>query len=69
MNNPISLELQAKIAAWRRKAVEGTLGIEEMKEAVIYLRAGRIAAATASTSKKKSVAPALDDMMIELEGL
>lgn len=70
MTSPIPLELQAKIASWRLKAAEGTLSIEEMKEGIVYLRAGRLTAATAAkSSKKKSVAPPADDMLADLEGL
>lgn len=73
MTNPIPLELQAKITSWRRKAAEGTLTLDEMKEAVVHLRGGRVAAATASAAgrskRKKSVAPPADDMLADLEGL
>lgn len=69
MTNPIPDELQAKISAWRRKAADDSLSIEEMKEAIVHLRAGRISAATASKSgKKKSVAPPADELMKELLG-
>jgi len=77
MSSPVPLELSAKIAGWRLRAAEGTLTLEEMKEAVIYLRAGRLSAAvSAATAKKvsasaakKSKAPAQGDMLDELEGL
>ena len=70
MTSPVPLELQAKIASWRLKAAEGTLTLEEMKEGIMYLRAGRISAATAAkSSKKKSVAPAAEDMLADLDGL
>ena len=70
--SPVPLELQSKIASWRLKAAEGTLTIEEMKEGIIYLRAGRVTAATAAKSssrKKKSVAPPAEDMLADLDGL
>ena len=70
MTSPVPLELQAKIASWRLKAADGTLTLDEMKEGIKYLRAGRVTAAAASKStKKRSVAPPAEDMMAELEGL
>lgn len=56
MSNPIPLELQAKIAAWRLRAAEGTLTLEEMKEAIVHLRAGRLTAATAAATTKRASA-------------
>jgi hypothetical protein len=73
MADPVPYELQSKIAAWRLKAAEKTLTLEEMKEAVIYLRAGRVNAASsaAATKRKKAIAaiPSADDMLSDLEGL
>lgn len=73
MSELIGPELQQKIADWRRRAALNELTLDEMKEAIIYLRAGRLAAATASaTSKrKKAIAeiPHADDMLSELEGM
>jgi len=72
MSSPIPLDLQAKIANWRIRAAEGTLTLEEMKEAVVFLRAGRLSAANAAaTSKRKasSAAPSADSMLDELENL
>ena len=73
MSSPVPLELQAKIASWRLRAAEGTLTLDEMKEAILYLRAGRVQAANASASakRKKSIAaiPSASDMLSELEGL
>jgi hypothetical protein len=53
MSNPIPLELQSKIAAWRLKAADGTLTLDEMKEAIVHLRAGRLSAAVAASAAKK----------------
>jgi len=66
----IPLDLQSKISAWRLKAADGTLTEAEMKEAITYLRAGRVSA-IASTAKKsvKAIAPVADDMLSELDGL
>lgn len=74
MASPIPLELQSKIATWRAKAAEGTLELSEMKEAIIFLRAGRMAAsvaaqATKRTAAKKSAPPPQDDMLAEMEGM
>ena len=74
MSSPVPLELQAKIASWRLRAAEGTLTLDEMKEAIIFLRAGRTAAsvaaqATKRTAAKKGPAPSQDDMLDELAGL
>lgn len=73
MSGPIPIELQQKIANWRRKAAEGTLTLDDMKEAILHLRQGRVAAANASAAskRKKAIAeiPAAADMLSELEGL
>jgi len=73
MSSPISPELQSKIASWRLRAAEGTLELSEMKEAVLLLRQGRVAAANASAQakRKKAIAeiPHADDMLSELDNL
>lgn len=77
MSSPIPLELQSKIAAWRLRAAEGTLTLDEMKEAIVHLRAGRLTAATAAaTTKRTSAAGAKktviansDDLLSELDDL
>lgn len=73
MSSPVPLELQSKIADWRRRSAEGTLELAEMKEAVLHLRAGRINAAntSAASKRKKAIAeiPHADDMLDELDGL
>ena len=72
MSAPVSAELQSKIASWRLKAAEGTLTLEEMKEGVAFLRAGRMSAALAavkSKTKKTAVAPSADDMLADLGDL
>ena len=62
-----------KIAEWRRKAAEGTLALDEMKEAIVMLRQGRVAAANASAVAKRKVAakmiPAAEDLLGELGDL
>ena len=69
----ISPELQSKIAIWRMKAAEGTLTQDEMKEAILHLRAGRVNAATSSAAakRKKAIAaiPAAEDVLSAIENL
>ena len=65
-------EMSSKVQAWRVKAAEGTLSLDEMKEAIKALRADRMGAGaqaqkTAAT-RKKAVAeiPSVDDMLADL---
>ena len=63
-------ELMNKISQWRQKATAGTLSIEEMRDAVITLRMGRMSAANASSpARKKAPSKSSDDLLRELEGL
>lgn len=66
-------EIQARIAIWRRKAIDGTLSDEEMKEAVDLLRAGRVTAAAASAASRSKravkIIPSADDLLDELKDL
>lgn len=70
MTQVISPETQAKLAQWRAKALDGTLTLEEMKEAVKFLRGDRIGAAHASAASKRKRAiaeiPSADDLISEL---
>jgi len=66
------LDLSAKIQLWRQKAREGTLSQAEMREAIEYLRQGRVqAAATSAKSRSSKAKPAVnsDDLLKELDGL
>lgn len=71
--SPVSLEMQAKLAEWRKKSAEGTLTLEEMKQAIVELRAGRQAAgAAASVAKRKAAAkviPNADELLGELDDI
>ena len=49
-----STEVQIRISDLRQKALTNTISLEEMKEAIRFLRASRMAAATAP---KKSSSP------------
>lgn len=75
MSALMSVEQEAKFAAWRLRVLDGTLTPEEMKEGIKILRAGRLGAAeaaqrTAATRKKAiAVIPSADDMLNDLEGL
>jgi hypothetical protein len=66
-------ELNAKIAIWRQKALDGTLTIEEMKDAIQALRQGRVSAAhaseTARRSRAKAEIPSANDLLDELGAL
>ena len=68
--SPITPEMQSKLAIWRQKASEGTISIDEMRQAVRELRAGRQAAIQSASAAKKSSskAPArsVDDLLGEL---
>lgn len=73
MTSPVTPEMSAKIASWRMRSQDGTLSVEEMKEAIIYLRAGRLAAASSASAsksraaKKPSVAaPSADSLLGDL---
>ncbi len=63
-------EIQAKIAIWRQKAIDNSLTLEEMKEAIALLRQGRVSAAASSESarraKAKAAVPSADDLLSEL---
>lgn len=64
-------ELNAKIAIWRQRALEGTLTLEEQREAILLLREGRVNAARASeasrrTGKAKAKIKSADEMLDEL---
>ena len=63
-------ETQLKVLSWRQKAREGTLTIDEMKEAIKFLRAGRAMTPTAtggSKTRKAAAKPNGDDLLSELE--
>lgn len=68
---PISPELQSRIAHLRMRSLEGTITLEEMTEALKAVRGGRVtaqAAAAKSAGVGKSKAPprSADDLFKEL---
>lgn len=73
MSSPVPLELQAKIASWRLRAADGTLTLAEMKEAIVFLRACRVAAANSSAATKRKAAiaviPSAEDMLNDLDSM
>ncbi len=71
MNTDTNIPLSAKVEIWRQKAIDGTLTIEEAKEAVAAIRQGRVAAAqtSAKAAAKKNVTVNIDDLMGGLESL
>lgn len=70
-------ELTAKVDEWRQKAAAGTLTVEECREALAFLRQGRVAASATSTKARTAKAAAAkkagpinsDDLLSELDGL
>jgi len=66
-------ELLSRIAIWRQRAADGTLTPDEMRQAIIALRADRVGAQIASDKSRRAKAvkeiPNADDLLGELEGL
>jgi hypothetical protein len=60
-------ELQSQVETWRAKAKAGTLTKEELREALVMLREGRVGAARVSAKSRASKAP-IDGTAL-LEGL
>jgi hypothetical protein len=73
MSSPITPVVQSKIEHWRKSCQDGTITIEDYKEAIRMLRGGREAAAKASstTARKKAIAavPSAEDLLDELDDL
>jgi hypothetical protein len=64
------MDIQTKVQIWRQKCTNGTITLEEMREAISYLRADRKAASAAAVKTKATKAkPNSDDLLKELEGL
>lgn len=63
----VSLEHMTKVADWRQRAREGTLTQDEMREAITFLRAERVAMPAAKTTKAKVINTS--DLLSELENL
>ena len=64
------MDIQEKLHDWRARAAAGTLSIEEMKQAIQYLRSLRLGATTAAEKKATSKkAISAKGLLSELEGL
>jgi len=65
------LTTQERVSLLRQKAADGTLTLEEMKEAIVFLRQGREAAAQAPARKAKTAKAQISsaDLLNQLEGL
>jgi hypothetical protein len=50
-------EFQMKLTEWRDKARNNQLTVDEMREAILFLRAGRVHAATAKAKRTASSSP------------
>ena len=68
-------EMKARVEDWRRRTAAGEpISLDEMRQAIIYLRGGRKAALEASASSKsggsraKKPARNADDMLADFEG-
>lgn len=72
-SSPVPPELQSKIALWRSRSADGTITQDEMKQAIIAIRQGRVSAATAAGESKKrtskSPSRSADDLLSELGSL
>ena len=70
----MSPEVQSRIAVLRQKAADGSVTLEEMKEAIVLIRGDRASAAIASEtsrrnkSTKKAEIKSADEMLNELGG-
>lgn len=72
----MSPEVSAKVQLWRQKSREGTLTLEETREALAFLRSDRVHAAASSkaASTRKATGAAKkaidsDSLLDELGGL
>jgi hypothetical protein len=54
---------------WRKKAVDGTITVEEMRECIEAIRVGRASAASRKTTSTKKPAVSLEDLENELDAL
>lgn len=67
-----SPETQAKISLLREKSLNGTITLEEVKEAISILRADRHGAASTPKAKSRTAKPAtvnVNDLFSELDNL
>lgn len=63
----VSLETQQRIAALREKGRQGTMTLEDCKEAIAFLRQERLAMPqTKASPRTKAPAPNADDLLKDL---
>lgn len=65
-----SIETQSRIAELRQKALTNTISLEEMKEAIRFLRASRMSAAQApkkASTKGARAAKSGEELLQDLE--
>lgn len=53
----LDVPLSVKIEEWRRKAADNTITVEEMRECIAAIRAGRASAAQRSATARAKKAP------------
>ncbi len=63
-----------RVQELRRKIADGTITLDEQKEAIIFLREGRVSAAQSaskarSTKAKKAPTKTADDLLSELDNM
>ena len=63
------LTSQERVAIWREKSANGTITIEEMKQALAFLRENREASISTSKAKKAKASPSGADLLRSLEDL
>jgi len=68
-----SPEVQSRIAVLRARALDGSITLDDMKEAISLMRADRKGAAIASATSKaksaKAAVPNVADLLDEIGGL
>lgn len=72
----MDINMQTQIQLWRQKSREGTMSIEDYREAIAHIRQGREAASKTSDKARTTRATAKakanvnsDDLLSELDGL
>jgi len=61
-------EIQMKIALWRQKTKDKTITLDEMKEAILLLRQGRVSV-MGPKAKAKKPSKSADDLLNELDAM
>jgi hypothetical protein len=65
-----SPELLAQLSIWRSKSLDGTMTVDDMREAIIALRDGRVSACFASKAARvkvvKNPLPSAEDLLEKL---